>query len=285
MERLNTHVGSANAPFQQRPKVFEAVSVNTSVYVLNCVIYDLMSIVASKAAIAKHFVSVKRSTSLYVLFDCRLGGFLLAIRESHGAHFSATLQQPKGYGLTLSAGSGDAALARADVHVARLAADERFIGLNFATKHSSRIFVHGFTDAMHHEPSRLLSNANGPRYLAGANSVLAVADHPESAHPLIESKRRILKDSSDLESELFLALGAKPDTSRFDKRVPLGAAARTLDYAVRPTKVERILKAAFGIAEVNNRVLKCLGRVHGPNLRRIALCVKYIITLRGETTT
>jgi hypothetical protein len=39
------------------------------------------------------------------------------------------------------------------------------------------------------------------------------------------------------------------------------------------------LKAAVWIAEVNNRVLKCLGRAHDSKLRRIALCVKYIITL------
>jgi hypothetical protein len=39
------------------------------------------------------------------------------------------------------------------------------------------------------------------------------------------------------------------------------------------------LKAAFGIAEVNNRVLQCLRGVHVVIMRLFALCVKYIITL------
>jgi hypothetical protein len=134
---------------------------------------------------------------------------------------------------------------------------------------------------VHHEPRRFLGNANGPRYLAGANSVLAIADHPERAHPLIQTQRGILKNGSDFERELLLASRAKPNPARLDKRVFLGAATRARNYTVWPAKIERILKAAVGIAEINNRILKGLGRGDGSNLRRIALCVKYI-TARKE---
>jgi len=49
MERLNAHIRAINAAFQQAPEIFEAVSVNLAIDVLDGVIYDLMSIVASQS--------------------------------------------------------------------------------------------------------------------------------------------------------------------------------------------------------------------------------------------
>lgn len=51
-------------------------------------------------------------------------------------------------------------------------------------------------------PCRLLRDAQVSRYLARANAVLAVRDHPHSHHPLIKAQRGILENGSDLDSEL-----------------------------------------------------------------------------------
>ena len=117
-----------------------------------------------------------------------------------------------------------------------------------------------------------------PIYLTGTHAIFAVAEHPKGAHPLIQSDWRVFKDRSHLEAELLFAALAKPDAAGADERVILRAAAWARNNAVRPAKIERILKAAVRIAEVNNRFLKCLGRFHINIMRLFSLCVKYIVT-------
>jgi hypothetical protein len=163
------------------------------------------------------------------------------------------------------------------MHVPSLATDKSFIGFNFSRELRKRVIVHSFADAVKHEPCGLLSYTEGASYFAGTNAVLAIAEHPESAHPLIQTKRGILKNSSHFERELLLTSRAKPETPSFNKRVFLRAAAWASNYTVRPAKIERVLKAAVWIAEVDNRVLKCLRRFHTSNVGLFSLCVKYVI--------
>lgn len=135
---------------------------------------------------------------------------------------------------------------------------------------------------MQHEPSRLLSDADRTGDLAGANAILAITDHPKGAHPFVESQRRILENRTDFERELLLASLAEPHAAGADERMLLRAATGARNYAIRPAKVERILKAAVRIAEVNNRVLECVRRFYVVIMRLFAMCVKYIITLNGN---
>jgi hypothetical protein len=164
------------------------------------------------------------------------------------------------------------------MHIASFAANECLIDLNFTAKCTGHILMHGLANAVHHKPRRFLGNADGPGYLAGANSVLAIADHPERTHPFIESKRTIFKYRPNLQRELLLASRAKPDAASLDKGVLLGATARARDNSIGPAKVKRVPKAAVWVTEVNDRFLKRAGNVHGLEVRRHALCVKYIIT-------
>ena len=55
---------------------------------------------------------------------------------------------------------------------------------------------------MEHKPRGLLSDSERPVNLVGANPILAVHEHPESAKPLVERERAILKDSADFDGEL-----------------------------------------------------------------------------------
>ncbi len=64
--------------------------------------------------------------------------------------------------LSFPARASDPALTFADVHVAGLAADERFVRFDFAAAELStrEVILHGLADAVKHEPCRLLSDAD-----------------------------------------------------------------------------------------------------------------------------
>src|SRR5438874_10707254 len=93
------------------------------------------------------------------------------------------------------------------VHESRLAADESFVNFNLratATDFGFGTVLHSQTDAMEHEPRTLLSNADGPRDLVGANAVPAIGEHPHCNEPLVQRDWRILKNGSNLATKLPL---------------------------------------------------------------------------------
>jgi hypothetical protein len=120
---------------------------------------NLMRVLASKAAIAQHLISVKRCARLYVPLNQRLDSLFLAIRKSHCAYFTAALQQSEGHSLSLATCTGNAPLASPNVHVASFATDERLIRFNFARSLTAKLFMHREANTVHHEPRRLLGDA------------------------------------------------------------------------------------------------------------------------------
>ena len=74
MERLDADIGSVDAALEQAPEVFQSVSVDLPVNVLDGVIDDLMRILASKTIVGKQGISVERRTGFDVLSHFRLQG-------------------------------------------------------------------------------------------------------------------------------------------------------------------------------------------------------------------
>ena len=66
--------------------------------------------------------------------QCRL----LAVWDNYRAHLSASLKQSHHGSFIFAAGSGDAALTLAHMHIAGLSTDETFIGLHFAAEFASK---------------------------------------------------------------------------------------------------------------------------------------------------
>jgi hypothetical protein len=285
MERLNTHIGSIDAALEQTPEVLKAIGMNPPVDVLHGMVNNLMGIVAGKTFIGEKEVSIESRTSLDMLADLSLQDSLATGGNNAKANLPAALQDAHNGNLVLRSGSGDSPLLFGDVHVARFATDESLIRFDFAGEHTATVIMHGLADAVEHEPCRLLSDSKRTGDLAGANAVLAIAEHPESTHPLIETQRRILEDSADLKRELLLASLAEPHTPSGDEGMLLRPAPRAGNYTVRPAKVKRVLEATVRIAEVDDGVLECLGRVHVSKLRLQSLCVKYIFTLIVASST
>ena len=116
--------------------------------------------------------------------------------------------------------------------------------------------------ALQHEPCRLLRDPKSAMNLHTGDTVLAIDQQPESSHPLIESKRRILENGSEFQAELLLALVAEPHAASLYKRVLRLAAAWANNLAIWPAKVIGILKSAVRIGEVNNGFLECIWSFH-----------------------
>jgi len=254
--------------------------MDATVHVLNRMVNNLMRVVTGKAVIGKQRVSVESRARFDVLLNFGLQCMTLPVRNNHRAHSTAPLQHSHDGYLVFSASTSDAPFPLGNMHVAGLATDESLIGFHFAAEFSAdKAIMKSFTDAVHHKPRRLLSYPKGPRNLARTNAVLAIANHPERAHPLVDPKRRILKYCADFKRELLFASLAEPDTARLNKRVFFRSTARAGNNTVRPTKIKRVLETTLWVAEVNNCFLKCLGRVHDLIIALLGLCVKYIIAL------
>jgi hypothetical protein len=101
-----------------------------------------------------------------------------------------------------AAGSGVSAPTLRDVHVARFAADEGFVGFHFAGELVERSVMQREAQPMRHEPRRLLRDADAARNLARADAVLAVHEQPKRSEPLVEAERGILENRSGLQREL-----------------------------------------------------------------------------------
>jgi hypothetical protein len=280
MERFDAHISTVDAALQQRPEVFKAVGVDAPVDVLDSVIDDRMGILASQSLIGEKGIGVESSTSLNMLLYFRLESGLLAVCNDNCLDLAATLQDTHDGSFILCACSGDAASLDAQVHIAGLAADESFVSFHFAGQLIAGVVLQSEADAVEHEPCTLLSDSESAGHLAGTNAVLAVAENPISAHPLVESERAVLEDRSNLEAELLLATSAEPNPAGLDEGVLLRPATRAANNTIREPQIERVLKGAERIAEVDDCVLQCVRGFHSSNLRSNSLCVKYVIGLK-----
>ncbi|HZE68069.1 MAG TPA: hypothetical protein VE135_00920 [Pyrinomonadaceae bacterium] len=147
------------------------------------------------------------------------------------------------------------------MHVAGKAANESFVNFNMAVHFfEKRSSVHCQADAMIHKPSGLLGNTQVSRNLIRANAVFAIDDHPYSAKPLIQAKRRVFKDSSYLCGELALLVGALtlPFVLLLKECNVVTATGRT-GNTIWPTASGQIGKAILWIREINNCLLERFG--------------------------
>src|SRR5579862_820419 len=132
MKRLHANIGSIDATLEQTPKVLNAVSMNTTVYILHGVINHPVRVYSIKPGVRCERVSVKNGSGLNVLHNLSLKSLFLAIRNHPGPNCTAALKDTKHHCFILSTGSGDSALLDIGVHIASLATDECLIRLYLA---------------------------------------------------------------------------------------------------------------------------------------------------------
>jgi len=148
------------------------------------------------------------------------------------------------------------------VHVLCLTANEGFVRFQlvaFATDLcclAELLTLHYLADALQHKPCRGLRDLDRARQFVATDSVLAVRQHPEGDHPLVEADRGIFHNRLDLDRKLLLAGIAEPYATSLDERVLRCRTARTRNLTVRPSQLNRVGEAAFRIRKVYNRFLQ-----------------------------
>src|SRR5205814_1179999 len=189
MEWFNTDIGSAQPTFQQRPEILKGVGMHRSVNVSNRVIDYLMGVLANQTFIGKQLIGVESGASLDTLLNFLLHNLLATVLDNNGFDSAAPLHKTNDSSFSLAASSSDAAFLLGNVHVAGFAADEGFVYFDLTAELlQERSSAHSQAETVHHEPSRLLSDAKVARHFATTDSILAVDEKPESSHPLIHSE-------------------------------------------------------------------------------------------------
>lgn len=256
MERLYAHIGSGDAALQQRPEILKSICVNATIHVLHRMVNDLVGVIGSQSFVGQERIAVQSRASRDVLSDFILQYFLAAIGNDSSANFPATFKDSHYRSLVLAACSGNPAFTFADMHVSCFATDEGLIYFNFAVElRAVEIILQREPKALEHEPRGFLSDTKCAVYFHAADAVLAVAEHPESRHPLVHAERGILEYRPNFNGELLVTSTAEPQAASLDEIVAVGTTAWTGHFAIRPAQLNGVIEAALRIGEVNDGFL------------------------------
>ncbi len=157
------------------------------------------------------------------------------------------------------------------MHIASFTTEEGFIGFNLRSTLAAQLHqgaaLHGKTDAVEHEPRRLLSDTQSPSKLTGANAVLGGSNDPHSGKPLFKSEWRVLKDGTYLDAELLsgVLVFALPKATSRDELHSL-ASAGGAGNPIRPALSRKGFKAVIGVCEVDDGFLKGGWGFHEPRI-------------------
>lgn len=139
----------------------------------------------------------------------------------------------------------------------RLAADEGFVSFDRTAADSQDPTggVHGFADAMGHEPSRLVLHAKRALQLVATASLFARADKVDRLHPLVQWDLAALKDCANGYRELFAAVLALVHAGAVRLAIQYivilaHAAAVWADRAIGPADGFKVLAGLGGVLEV-----------------------------------
>src|ERR1700692_2793 len=282
MKRLNSNVSAAQRALEKRPEVFHSVDVNAPLNVALRLVNEIVNESALQSiVVSNRVIGVYRASKPDVLENFVLQSFPSYVGNNCGANLSKTaVKNTLHYRLDCRSAyesflGGEAHPARF-VHVLYLATNKRFIHfdfISFATDlaPAESFSFHHFADSLQHKPCRRLRHSQSAPEFMRTDTVLRVSQQPECRHPLIKTDRRIFHDRLNFDRELALAGVAKPQLAGLDKRVLGDRATRTHNVAIRPSQFLGKLKAAVGIAKVDDcflqrfRLWNVLSGVHVEN--------------------
>jgi len=248
MEWFDGNVSSGKSALEQTPKVFDSISVNATSDIFLGVIYHVMNEAIFQAIIGNVGVSVDLRTKFDVLENLSLQSLAFHVRDDLSANL-AHLAIHDAHDNRLAAISAHLLITQSAilVHVSDATANVGFVYFDFAAIASELPIpmaerVESLSDSLQHEPCRLLRDSERAVNLPRRDAVLAVHEHPDRRHPLIESKSRVLEDRANLDGELLLAGIAVPDSPGLNERVLIRTAPWADDFAVRPAHFDRIVE-------------------------------------------
>lgn len=249
--------------------------MNPLIDIFDGMIDNLMGVLGGEPFVGEQRIGVEGGTGFDMLFDFGLESGSTAVRNDSGANFATTLQQPHDGGFVFGSGSSDAALANTQVHVPRLTADEGLVRFHFTAAVSAQLhhgtILEGQPDTVHHEPCRLLSDAQRAGDLARTDAVLGAGDDPDGGQPLFQPEWGVLKDGSHLGGELPLGVGtlALPFPLVCQPSDIIASAGRA-GNPVRPAMRHHVGNAVVRIGEVDDGFLQSARAVHAPRIRNLS---------------
>jgi hypothetical protein len=138
------------------------------------------------------------------------------------------------------------------VHVLCQPTDIAGVGLCGTVKLVERLALHRQSNTVQHEPGSLLRDAKCPPQFVATDPIAAVGDAPHGHKPLVQAKRRILKDRPDLMGELFAALSTPQQVASLDFADPIRSALGARNPALGPLDVPHVFVAHVKVSEVAN---------------------------------
>ncbi len=252
MNRGDGHVSTFQRPLQQTPEVLQAIGVDLTDDVFINVVDAGVEVVQGQTAIGGGRVRVDAGIELHIASNRRLQGVVVRIGDYLGTKFAAALQQALYDRLADWAASFDRIGPLGLMHILGLTANERLVAFHFARQLAESSGLHGQSNAVEHEPRRLLGDFEVASEFAGADAVLGVGDTPDGDEPLVEAQGRVLEDGSNLDAELLsavLRLALKQRPRPHDANL-IAAALRAGDYPVGILGPEHGLEAHLGVGEV-----------------------------------
>src|SRR6266852_1303963 len=288
MERLDADVCAFQAALEQRPEILDPVRMDVALDVLLGVIHKLMDVIFIEAGVGRQFIGEQFRAADHVRPDLFLQGFLLAVRNVFDVDLAGfTIQQADNQLLARSARAGDLHGLLVFVHEAGESADHGFVGFDRtgAAHLLERATLHREADAVEHEPRGFLTDVEIAGYFARTDSVLAIADQPDSGQPLSQRQGRVLENRPDFNAELATVVIHTAFPAALIGQIvnPRAATDRTLHNAIWPAARDHVSDAAILIREVANRISQVLGAVvvafHAFNLTHGVGLVKSIFAL------
>ncbi len=251
-------------PFNPRlsklQKFFESVGVNLPVNIAFRMVNRLVrEVLIVKSLIGHEGVGIDRALSCDMSANLRLQVIFAASGNDIRVNLATPFQNADDRRFILYSTFCNYTLAPRRMHESSGTADESLVYFHFATgtaEFHKVLVVHCKPNAVHHEPSRFLSDSKSAGHFIGANSVLGVHDEPNGNHPLVHAERGVFKDSSNLDRKLFFAALAEPMAARRDKRVFRSLAAWARYLAVRPAQLYRIFERVLRVREESDCFLQ-----------------------------
>lgn len=270
VERRDVRIRPLDGSLEDRPEVLQPVRMDRSESVGDGVIDCPVQERIRQAVIRAGGVGVDRRASIDVAKHVAAQRGAIDLGTNESPYFSAALQDALHGRHVIRAAPGDELLSPRLVHVGGLAPDIGFVRLNLAVHLVAALLLHPFSDAMQHEPRRILADANRAPEFVAADPVAAVDQIPDGHEPLGQRDFRLLENRPDRQGDLFLAFAAIaleqwPILHGCDA---LTTAARAGDLSVRPFESHHQLAAEVFVREVADGFDQCLGQVvHGSGFR------------------
>src|SRR6266404_9195878 len=244
-------VRASHAALEDTEEAFNRVRVSIAAHVLaRAVVYGLMvRKLLADLAIVKRAVSHETRIRRDVLFERALDARKELAGDVSGTNLAAPLNQCE-HGFLVAVPTALVA--------SRLTADVSLIGFNRlaarAHQATARNVVHCVTDAVSHEPSRLIGHAKRAMELVAADAFLAGTQQVDRREPFGEGNLGTLEYGSDSHAELFATVLALPQAGAVRLALKLVVIAnRTTMRAgdpVRPTQGFKVFASFVVVAEV-----------------------------------